>query len=761
MSPKSKAIARRKTSSKQGQRATAQRSRAGRGVAEGTLKEQLERNDRLLRETGHLFGLEKMRRKEADPGTYEAIWQILLNICNTGHVVGCRVSSSPIAAEGGDALWSLHLPTGEAICTSRGIVSHPGLLSLLLRSYIESGYEEDPGFRPGDIYENNDPHFGGIHSADFQTTVPIFYRGRLIAWTGSVTHVMDAGFVLPGSIGFMNPDCFSDGVPVVAERIGENDRFYPWYEKRMRSRTRVPDWTMGDARGRLAGCLTIRDRLIALIEKYGLDFYEDVAREYIEDSRRYAVSRVRTQAIPGRIRKSNFKDLAMKGKRVLLPQQNIDCLFNLPLEITIDREAKVAISLRGASGWVPFGENITPNALVSGMLNAYSHVVGFDMFNWGAVAAWTLDEPPAGSWANPYPVNYFAASGVAWAPAVVWMSSLYEAFGRCYWSRGFVEEVAAGGATTMTAEFSGTNQYGLYTAGLTLEQASNGGPARGIADGETSAWCIYTPNADFGNAEVSELYYPILYLGRNVEPDSGGYGRFRGGLGHTAVWLVKNTPGIEYQCGCAGIRSKVCGNHGMFGAYPTWPDRPSYASGTNVKELIEARQPLVHERGDPELPNLVKNIRADVVESNLIAPFVTPGDLHEWDVIVHPVSGSQALGDPIERNPESVQRDLDDGWARERIASDVHGVVAHFDAKAKRWLVDSAATGKKRDEIREKRKQRGIPFRAWWKQEREKILARENMADAVLAMWRSSMGLSSDYANEIRAFWKLPDDFTF
>jgi len=77
------------------------------------------------------------------------------------------------------------------------------------------------------------------------------------------------------------------------------------------------------------------------------------------------------------------------------------------------------------------------------MLNAYSHVVGFDMFNWGAVAAWSLDEPPPGSWANPYPVNYFAASGVAWAPAVVWMSSLYEAFGRLYWSRGFVEEVAA------------------------------------------------------------------------------------------------------------------------------------------------------------------------------------------------------------------------------------------------------------------------------------------------------------------------------
>ena len=237
-----------------------------------------------------------------------------------------------------------------------------------------------------------------------------------------------------------------------------------------------------------------------------------------------------------------------------------------------------------------------------------------------------LEPPPAGSWANPYPVNYFASSGVAWAPAVVWMSSLYEAFGRFYYSRGFVEEVAAGAATTMTAEFSGTNQYGLYTAGLTLEQASNGCPARGIADGETSAWCIYMPNADFGNAEVSELYYPILYLGRNVEPDSGGYGPFRGGLGHTAVWLVKNTPGIEYQCGCAGIRSKVCGTTAC-SARIRLARPPSYASGTNVKELVDARLPLVHERGDPEQPNLREEpSRARRRSSRTsIAPFVTPG----------------------------------------------------------------------------------------------------------------------------------------
>jgi N-methylhydantoinase B/oxoprolinase/acetone carboxylase alpha subunit len=451
----------------------------------------------------------------------------------------------------------------------------------------------------------------------------------------------------------------------------------------------------------------------------------------------------------------------MKGKRVILPNQNVDILFNQPLNVTIDADAKVHFSMRGASAWVPFGENITPGACVSALLNGYSHMVGFDMFNWGAVAAWKLETPPEGSWANPYPVNYFASSGVAWAPAVTWLSSLYEVFGRMYFARGFLEEVASGAATTMTAEFSGVNQYGMFSAGLTLEQASNGSPARGIADGENSAWSIYTPQADFGNAEITELFYPIMYLGRNVEPDSGGYGKFRGGLGHTAVWMVKNTPGLEYQCGCAGIRSKVLANHGMFGAYPVWPDRPSYAIGSNVKQLIDEQKPLVHERGDPENPDIAKNITARNLEPNAIAPFVTPELLHEYDLIVHPVSGAQAQGDPLERDPEAVRSDLDNGWTRPRVALEVHGVVAQQDPGTQQWTVDVAATAKKRDEIRAARKRRGVPFRDWWAAERRKVQAKEGMDPAVTQMWRDSMRLSPDYARELRAFWQLPADFEF
>ncbi len=724
-----------------------------------SLKERMAANEEAFTRTGCLFGLERLARKESDPGTYEAVWHILSNLCNAAWATGCKVSSSPIAAEGGDALWGLHTPTGESICISRGISAHAGLLSDMIKNFIRIGYEEYPGFKQGDIFENNDPHYGGIHSPDFDMCMPIFHGGALMAWASCVSHVSDAGSVTPGSIGFLNPDCYSDGIAISMERVGEHDRFYPWYEMRIRSRTRTPDFVMGDARGRLAGCITIRERLEEVIAKYGLAFFLDVGQEYVEDSRRYAVGRVKTQTVPGRIRKSQFKDLAMKGKRVLLSKQDIDCMFNLPMELTINADASVDLSLRGASGTVPFGENISPTALKSGLMMGYSHIVGFDMFNSGPISAWNIEMPPAGSWANPYPRDYQAASGVAWAPAVTWVSSLYEVFGRLFQMRGFVEEMAAGSGTIMTAEFSGINQNGMYLTGLTLEQASQGSPARGYGDGENSAWCIYTPEADFGNAEIAELYYPILFLGRNVAPDSGGFGQFRGGLGHTAVWMVHNTPGLEYQCGDAGMRSKTVANHGMFGAYPTVPDRPGYGHHTNVKELIAAQKPLVHERGDPESPAIASRITARDIEDNAIAPFVTPEALVDYDIIVHPIAGAQGMGDPILRTPAAIVGDLEKGWTTERVARDIHGVVTSKRNGA--YAVDEAATAKKRAQMRDERKKRAVPFKEWWAQERLKVRAQENMDPAVRRMWSSSMELSPEYAAELRAFWQLPEDFVF
>ena len=63
--------------------------------------------------------------------------------------------------------------------------------------------------------------------------------------------------------------------------------------------------------------------------------------------------------------------------------------------------------------------------------------------------------------------------------------------------------------------------------------------------------------------------------------------------------------------------------------------------------------------------------------------------------------------------------------------------------------------------MRADRKARAVPFKDWWAGEREKVEARENMDEAVLVMWRTSMELSPDYGEELKRFWNLPAEFEF
>jgi hypothetical protein len=93
------------------------------------------------------------------------------------------------------------------------------------------------------------------------------------------------------------------------------------------------------------------------------------------------------------------------------------------------------------------------------------------------------------------------------------------------------------------------------------------------------------------------------------------------------------------------------------------------------------------------------------------------------------------------------------------VAGDIHGVVTSKPNGT--YVVDEAATEKKRAGIREERKKRAIPFKEWWAEECKRIEAQENMDPAILVMWSSSMRLSPGYGAELRAFWNLPEDFEF
>ena len=221
-------------------------------MSELKLRDQLKAQRQGLQKTGNLFGLEQPEAQGGGPRAPTRRSGTSSRTCATSAwETGCKVSSSPIAVEGGDALWALHLPTGEAICVSRGITAHPGLLA-----------DDDPELHRDSATRTSR---ASSRATSSRTTIPttaastrrtsirpcrIFYDDKLIAWASCVTHVSDCGSVTPGSIGFINPDCYSDGVLRLDGEGGR--RTTPstrGTSKRIRSRTRTPDCVLGDARG--------------------------------------------------------------------------------------------------------------------------------------------------------------------------------------------------------------------------------------------------------------------------------------------------------------------------------------------------------------------------------------------------------------------------------------------------------------------------------------------------------------------------------
>ena len=131
------------------------------------------------------------------------------------------------------------------------------------------------------------------------------------------------------------------------------------------------------------------------------------------------------------------------------------------------------------------------------------------------------------------------------------------------------------------------------------------------------------------------------------------------------------------------------------------------------------------------------------MESAAVATFVTPEPRQNYDVILHPISGAQSMGDPITRDCKSVEDDLNKGWTSRRVAEEIHGLVVK-QAGERDFTVDIAASEKRRAEIRKERIAKAVPFKEWWAEGRKRVENGENMHEAVLHMGRSSMELSPD-----------------
>ena len=712
-------------------------------------------SEALWKETGHYHGIRELTLKEKDPLRYELFHSRLLSTVIASREVAKQISSSVMTREEGELSFALYTPEGDSVAFSTGIMAHIGVMGNFIKWMIGNDWEDDPGIAEGDHFANNDVLISAVHVPDVYFATPIFHQGSIIGWSCGVTHVLETGGITPG--GGMSPLAVErqlEGIHLCAERVARKDRLRRDYELKIRRNTRLASFWLLDDRGRIAGNVLIREEVRKIIAEFGFDYYSAAIRELIEEGRRHHLARVRERMIPGRYRCPCFHTSLLKGRPGVLPQANADKLLHFPLQVSVDPSGGMRIDLDGVSRWGFHNFNAPRGSIYGGLSITLAQALDYDgRANSGCMLNIELNLPH-GSIVNP---DYeFVATGWSWGSVIAIFNGFLKCLSHGFFSRGYLEEVLTGGNVTTGVEFGGRDQYGRQTGGANAEPAASAGGARGVMDGIDAAWSLWNPEGDQGNAEMWELMYPYLYIGRRVVADSGGAGKRRGGACFESLWMIHNS-NFVYIYQLPGI-VRIATNYGIFGGYGGGPAYVNIAKHTDVAERIAARQEIPHGEGNPDRPDIKRLLKGEILigeDAQYISEPLKEGALYEKLYL----PGGGGYGDPLDRDIRQVERDISLHFVSEEAARKLYGAGGKANGDGE-WKADAARSEKLRARMRKARLARAVPVKDWWQKERKRI-ASGGIKGETAEMYAECLTGAHDWASEYRAFWGLSDDFTF
>jgi acetone carboxylase alpha subunit len=729
-----------------------------RGIVRGgeTLKAHRARILDGTRSTGHYAGLERLALKEANPILYEKMFSKVRAGLVHARETAKKIAASPIVEQEGELCFTLYNAAGDSVATSTGIIIHVGTMGAAIKYMIENGWEESPGIDPGDIFTNNDCSIGNVHPCDVAAIVPIFHQGELIGWVGGVTHVIDTGSVSPGSMCTGQATRFGDGYQVTCRKTGKDDKpLRDWLHESQRSVRTTKYWIL-DERTRIAGCHMIRALVEELVEEEGIEAWEKFAYEIVEDGRRGLQRRLRSILVPGIYRQTSFIDVpyAHPDVHLVTPQARVNTIMHTPSEITVRPEGTWKLDFEGSSRWGLHSYNANSVAFTSGIWVMMTQtLVPTERINDGAYYG-TEFRLPRGSWMNPD--DRRTAHAYAWHFLVSSWTSLWRGISRGYLARGYLEEVNAGNANTSNwLQGGGVNQWGESHAANSFEASAEGTGATAVRDGLDHAAAIWNPEGDMGDMEIWEIAEPLLYLGRNVKTNSAGYGRYRGGCGFETlrmVWGAKDWTMFFMGNGY------MVSDWGLMGGYPSAAGYRFEAHQTGLAERIRngASLPTGGDT-DPDAPGYEAHLAPGAVVKRDQQACTTEAEFSDYDLYLNYLRGGPGFGDPLEREIEAIERDLNGNYLLPRYAESVYGAVVARDAQG-RWTVDATRTIERRAQLRRERIARAVPVREWMKAERERILAKDASIQ-VRHMYASSFASSAPFRNQFRSFWELPESW--
>jgi N-methylhydantoinase B len=477
---------------------------------------------------------------------------------------------------------------------------HLGSLSGLIEALLAGVHTDD--LRDGDIFIANDPYAaGGTHLPDLNFATPILEGGRLVCFLCNIAHHSDFGGMVPGSMGGGMTEIYQEGLRVPVVRLYRAGELVPDIMSLVLLNTRVTNERKGDLLAQVAACRLGQRRMAELVQTYSVDRLCAAFDELIHRTRERMRAAI-GELPPGVYTFTDVMDDDGLSER------------DIPIKVTATVEGRrLHLDFRGSALQVPGNINCSSSATRSAIGYAVKALLDPDVpNNQGVLDAIEWFAPPGTIVNAVYPAAVANRAQTVQRIIDVIIGAL----------AGAVPErvVAAANGANTTAVFTGIHP-GTGERYVYLETLGGGFGGRAQKDGKDGVQ-VHITNTSNLPVEVIEMEYPLFVESYGFAPDSGGAGRYRGGLG-----LQRAIRAIGHRCTFSGSGERFA--HAPWGLFGGEPGRPGAF-------LMRA--------ADGALTRLANKPSAVEFSGEQTVILITPG--------------AGGYGSPAERAPESIACDL-------------------------------------------------------------------------------------------------------
>jgi N-methylhydantoinase B len=589
----------------------------------------------------------------SDPIEFELFKNALFGIADEMALTVFRTTYSGVLKDNMD--YSTALFDGGGVLVAQGLTL-PGHLGSMPTAIAAVKATFEGQIFPGDVFILNDPFQGGMHLPDVFIFKPIFQPGaeeRPIAWACAVCHQTDVGGRVPGSNASDSTEIYQEGLRIPPlkfyERGKRNETLFALIEKNVR----VPVKVFGDLRAQLAACHLAEQQVNELAAHYGRDKLAAYMTELVDYAER--MTRAALRGLPDGI--YDFLDH--------IDDDGIDVGKPIPLKVTIAKSGdSIAVDWTGSSPQVKGAINNTLSYTKSASYCAIRSILPQNIpTNEGVFRAITV-MAPKGTIANMVLPGACAARGLTGFRMV---DCMFGALAKMLPDQVFA--ASDGGNTGVS--------IGGYlpdrTPFIYVDFTCCAWGARPYADGLDGNSHIYA-NMASQPIEVTESEQPLQITAYEFIQDAMGAGKYRGGAPFRREYkLLTEEAVLQVRSDRRAFRP--------FGLYGGGPGRPS------MNYLNPDRNPA-------PLPSKLTMT------------------MKKGDLFRHEVAGGGGWGDPLERDPALVLRDVLNDFVSERAARADYGIALSGTPLA----VDAAATTALRQQMRAERRWHEPPVYNWGEQ---------------------------------------------